>query len=390
MKPSATLALAALSKELVAQGNDVISLSVGEPDWDTYAPIKSAAIEAIQKGQTKYTPANGIPELRKLIAAQTNQQLGTQYDLNQVTVTTGAKFIVFAAMQMILDPGDEVLIPAPFWVSYPTMVELADATPVIVNCGEHERFKLMPDQLRAALTPKTKMLILNSPSNPTGEVYSNEELSALASVLRDFPKVIILSDDIYNRLVFDGMKIAPHLLQAAPEFAARTVVINGASKTYAMTGWRLGWALGPKEIIQAMTDYQSQSVSCAASFVQAATVTALEKCQQDVLDSLSVLENKRNIFMNQLHEIKELQVSTPGGAFYLWVRIQDLLGRSLAGQKLTSSRDFCQALLKDQMVAVVPGIEFGCEGYLRMSYVLSEKRIAEAVARIRNFVAKLN
>lgn len=389
LKPSPTLALGALAKDLESQGHDVISLSVGEPDWDTYRNIKDAALQAIEDGFTKYTPVNGILELRKAIAAQTNQDLGTSYDPAQVTVSTGAKFVVFSALQSLINPGDEVVIPAPYWVSYPTMVELAEGKPVIAECGEHEHFKLSPAILRKCLTMKTKALILNSPNNPTGQIYTHDELSALAQVLRDFPRVVVLTDDIYNRLVFNGEGVAPQILQVAPDLGPRTIVINGASKTYSMTGWRIGWALGPKDVIQAMTDYQSQSVSSPSSISQKAALAGLQGSAADVKASLAVLARKRDQFIAALSKISGTKVEPPGGAFYLWIDIHHFLGRSFNGMRLNSSRDFSQALLKDQMVAIVPGVEFGSDGYLRASFVIPEKRIEQAAQRIQEFVAKL-
>ena len=270
LKPSPTLALAAKAREMKKNGLDVISLSVGEPDWDTFAPVKEAGKADIDQGFTKYLPASGLAELREAVCRQTNADLGTDYKTSQVTITTGAKFVVFAAMQALIDPGDEVIIPAPYWVSYPTMAELAGGVPVAVACDKADGFKLSADKLRAAIGPKTKMLLLNSPSNPTGQVYTKEEFSALAEVLRQHPKMVVLSDDIYNRLVFDESGLAPHLLQAAPDLAERTVLVNGVSKTYSMTGWRVGWGIGPEAVIAAMGKYQSQSVSCACSISQKA------------------------------------------------------------------------------------------------------------------------
>lgn len=388
LKPSATLQLAATAKQLQAQGHSVISLSVGEPDWDTPQIIKDAAVRSLQAGFTKYQPSSGIAELRQLIAKTTSQQVGVQYETAQVIVSPGAKFTIFAALQMLLDAGDEALIVAPYWVSYPTMVELAGGTSVIIETSESERFKLTAALLRSHLNVKTKVLMLNSPSNPTGEVYTQAELKELAAVLREFPRLVVISDDIYNRLVFDGAGIAPHLLQVAPDLASRTVVVNGASKTYAMTGWRLGWGLAPTPLIQAMTDYQSQSVSCATSFVQAATVTAIEGAESEVKKSLALLEAKRDLFLRELSTVPGLKAAKPPGAFYLWVDVRGCMGRTLSGATapVQSSRDFCQQLLQSQMVVAVPGEEFGCPGFLRLSFVVSEAQINEAISRIKRFV----
>jgi aspartate aminotransferase len=377
LKPSPTLALAARAKELAAKGHDVISLSVGEPDWDTFEPVKQAAIESIRKGATKYTPAAGLPSLRQTIADVTNRELKTNYSAAQVTVTAGGKFVLFSAFQMLLSPGDEVIIPAPYWVSYPTMVELAQGVPRIVACGEEQRFKMTAAQLRAAITPKTKMLILNSPSNPTGEVYSRNELKELADVLREFPRVIVVSDDIYNRLVFTPEGLAPHILHVAPEMIDRTVVVNGASKAFSMTGWRVGWAVGPKDLISAMTDYQSQSVSCAATPSLYAAEFALKNSDQDIAQAREKLKVRRDLFVSLINKIPGFKVQAPDGAFYLWVNVTERLK-----QKGYGSKEFSEELLNEKYVAAVPGAEFGLEGYLRLSYALSEERIRQACERM--------
>ena len=389
LKPSPTLALAAKAKELAAQGHDVISLSVGEPDWDTLECAKKAGIEAIQSGFTKYTPSNGIPELRKAIAEQTTQDLGATYSADDVTVTTGGKFVIFSALQCVIDPGDEVIIPAPYWVSYPVMVELAGGRPVMPVCDSRVNFKLTPEILQKHLTPKTKMLILNSPSNPTGLMYTKSELGALAQVLRDHPKVLILSDDIYNRLVFTG-ELAPHILHAAPELKPRVLVINGASKTYSMTGWRVGWALGPQAWIKAMTNYQSQSVSQAASMAQKATLQAILKGEPDLKKSLVELKARKERAVQLLSQIPGFEVAQPDGAFYVWLDVSEMFDKTYKGRKIAGSSDFSSALLEDQKVAVVPGFEFGLEGYVRLSFALKESRMVEAIDRMKKFTASLS
>lgn len=386
LKPSPTLALNAKAQELKAQGHDVISLSVGEPDWSTYQVITDTAIESLKRGDTKYYPSNGILPLRQAIVKQTQEDFDIAYDPKCVTVSAGAKFILFSALQVLVDPGDEVIIPAPYWVSYPTMVELAGGISVIPECGANTRFKLTGEFLEKHITPSTKLLILNSPSNPTGESYTVDELKSIAKVLEKHPQVLVLSDDIYNHLIFDGNKVAPHLLQVAPQLKDRVVVINGCSKTYAMTGWRLGWALGPKEIIDAMTNYQSQSVSCATSFVQVAAVAALEKTGPDLAKAALGLKKRRDLFLEHLRQVPGIEVATPPGAFYLWPSIQNLLGKHFKAKPLATSKDWAEALLEDQKVAVVPGVEFGLEGFVRMSFTLSEDRIVEACNRINNFV----
>ncbi|MCB0355849.1 MAG: pyridoxal phosphate-dependent aminotransferase [Bdellovibrionales bacterium] len=390
LKPSPTLALAAKAKELKAQGNDVISLTVGEPDWDTFATIKQAAIQAIENGETKYTPASGMPELRKIIAEQTSKDLSLNYAAEEVTVSAGGKFVIFSALQSLLDPGDEVIIPAPYWVSYPTQVELAEGKPVIVPTKKENRFMLTGAELEKAITDKTKMLIINSPSNPTGNMYSAEALNDLAQVLLKYPKIMLMSDDIYNRLVFNKEGLAPHILHQAPQLKDRVIIINGVSKTYSMTGWRLGWALGPKSVIAAMSNYQSQSVSCAAAFTQRASIEAIRACDEELKSSIKSLLVRRDFVIEHLNQLAHVTLEVPDGAFYVWPDISYYLGKSWQGKKLVDSGDFSTALLESQMVATVPGKEFGQEGYLRLSYAVKEERMKEAIARIQTFLQQLN
>lgn len=388
LKPSPILMLAARAGELKAAGNNVISLSIGEPDWDTYDNIKEAAIESIRAGKTKYTPPSGIPELRKAIAQQALEDLGIQYDISQVTVSSGAKYVLFAAIQAIAGPGDEFLLVAPFWASYSTMVELADAQPRIIVCDHTVDFKLTPDLLRKAITPKTKAILLNSPSNPTGKVYTREELKALAAVFKEYPNIAIISDDIYNRLSFES-KIAPHILHVAPELKDRVIILNGASKSYAMTGWRLGWALGPKEVITAMSNYQSQSVSCANATAQYAALDAIKNSEPDVAKTVATLKDRRDFLAAELEKVPGVKVAMPEGAFYLWIDISAHIGKKFKGEVMHTSGDLANAFLNDQMVAVVPGVEFGLEGYFRLSYALEKTRGKEAIERMKTFFASL-
>jgi aspartate aminotransferase len=388
LKPSPILMLAARVGELKAAGHNVISLTIGEPDWDTYENIKEVAIGAIRVGMTKYTPANGIPELRKAVATQASEDLGIHYDPSQVTVSTGAKFVLFSALQALVNPGDEVILVAPFWASYTTMVELAEGLPRIAVCDESVDFKLTPAILRSVITPKTKVLLLNSPSNPTGKVYSREELSAIAEVLRANPHVAVISDDIYSRLSFES-KLAPHLLHVAPDLKDRVVVLNGASKSYAMTGWRIGWALGPKNVIDAMTSYQSQSVSCATAVSQHAAVEAVRNSEKHVANTVAILKDRRDALIEELHKIDGIRVAIPEGAFYLWMSVKPYMGKQFKGRTLHGSAELAQALLDDQMVAVVPGAEFGLDGYFRLSYALDKEKGREAVERMKNFFYSL-
>ena len=389
LKPSPTLAIAAKAKELAALGHSVISLSVGEPDWDTFAAIKDTGCKAIQAGQTKYGPANGSPALRTAIAHKTEQLLGVKFDPMEVTVTTGAKFILFAALQMLIDPGDEVLIPAPYWVSYPTMVELVDGVPVIVKSDESTGFKPLASHFEKHVTPKTKVLMLNSPNNPTGQMYTAEEIADIAAFVRRHPQLIVISDDIYNQLIFDGTAVAPHLLQADPALKSRVILVNGASKTFSMTGWRVGWALGPLEIIKAMSNYQSQTTSCASPFAQTATLTGLQTGDAEIARNVETLRKRRDLFVEALNTVPGWRAAHPQGAFYVWADVRQILGKSWHGRKLATSNDLAAALLESEFVAVVPGAESGLEGYLRLSFAVHERDLNEAVKRIHKFTDSL-
>lgn len=389
LKPSPTLAIAAKAKELAAQGHHVISLSVGEPDWDTYGFIKTAGCGAIEAGQTKYAPSNGLPALRTAIAEQTSGWLGVSYKASEVTVSAGAKFILFSALQMMIDPGDEVLIPAPYWVSYPTMVELVDGVPVIVPSDESSGFKPTARQIEKYVTPKTKAIILNSPNNPTGAMYSREELAEIVKLLGRHPQIHVISDDIYNQLIFNGQKIAPHVLQIDPALKSRVLVVNGASKSYSMTGWRIGWALGPEALISAMSNYQSQTVSCAAPFTQAAALAGLKGPQDELVDNLQKLKERRDLFVTALNQIPGWRADLPDGAFYVWADVRGVIGKVYKNRVLENSSVLAAALLEDQKVAVVPGGESGLEGYLRLSFAVSEKDLNEAVKRLKAFTGSL-
>lgn len=390
LKPSPTLAIAAKAKDLAAQGHSVISLSVGEPDWDTFPAIKDAGCQAIQAGQTKYGPSNGTPQLRTAIAHKTKQLLGVEYKPTEVTVSVGAKFILFGALQMLVDPGDEVLIPAPYWVSYPTMVELVDGKPVIVPSDEQTGFKPLAWAFEKKVSAKTKILMLNSPNNPTGQMYTRGEIEDIAKFLRRHPQIVVISDDIYNQLVFEGEPVAPHLLHVAPDLKERVVVVNGASKSYSMTGWRLGWALGNENIIKAMSNYQSQTVSCASPFTQAAALAGLQGCDEDLARGVEVLRERRDLFVSALNQVTGWRAGYPQGAFYVWADVRSLLGRKWQGKRLETTNDIAAALLESQYVAVVPGAESGLDGYLRLSFAVHERDLNEAVKRIRLFTDSLD
>ncbi len=378
--PSVTLAIAAKAKEMQGRGIDVISLSAGEPDFDTPAYIKDAAIAALQKGATKYTPVTGILELRKAIAAKLKRDQQLDYTPEQIIVSVGAKHAIFNVLFALLNEGDEVLIPSPFWLSYPEMVTVLGGTNVILETTEATGFKLTPELLRKKLTPKSKILILNSPSNPTGAVYSKEDLLALIKVLKDFPKVMVLSDEIYEKLIFDGVK---HYSIASLDagIAARTIVVNGHSKAYAMTGWRMGYAACPeKSLAQAVSSIQSHSTSNPTSFVQYGAVVALEKGDKDAAAMLEVFQKRRELLINLLAPIKQLKPFKPGGAFYLFVNC------SASG---IDSVKLSERLLDEAHVAVVPGKPFGSDAHIRLSFATSEKALEQAAARLTDWFRKL-
>lgn len=390
LKSSPTLALVAKAKELMQLGHDVISLTVGEPDWPTYKVAAEEGISAIQRGATKYTAAQGTIELRKAISLRFEKDLGLQYNpASEVTVTSGAKFAIFSALQVLCDKNDEVVIPSPYWVSYPAMVELADARPVIVYCDESVHFKLTPEQLAQKINEKTKVFLFCSPSNPTGFVYSEDELKKIAEVLRKFPRVVIISDDMYNRLMFEGEKIAPHLLQAAPDLKDRTVLINGGSKAYSMTGWRIGWAAGPTQIIKAMGDYVSQATGSASSIAQAAAEKALIYSEADIINTNHMLKQRLESALNKLKELPQLKVYKPDGAFYLWVNVSSLLGLTYEGTKVLTSAEFCKILLEKFFVSTVPGEEFGHPGYMRLSFAIETPRMNEAFDRMKQLIGQM-
>ncbi|MFM6930109.1 MAG: pyridoxal phosphate-dependent aminotransferase [Bdellovibrio sp.] len=389
LKTSPTLFLVAKAKELAAQGHDVISLTVGEPDWPTFQIPSQAGIEAINKGITKYTPANGTVELRQVIAGKVNNEIGQSYSTKEITVASGAKFIIFAALQMLCSPGDEVIIGAPYWVSYPMMVELADGVPHIIECGEAENYKITPQKLQAAINAKTKALLFCSPSNPTSLLYTVEELKALADVLRKHPQVAIISDDMYNRLVFNGEKVAPHILQVAPDLRERTLAVNGGSKAYSMTGWRIGWAAGPERLITAMADYQSQATGSPSSISQHAAMAAIQGCEPDIAEVVKKLVLRKESGLSELRSVSGFKVAEPDGAFYFWVDIKAHLGKTHKGRLIRTSKDFCDVLLEEYFVATVPGVECGMDGFMRLSFAVSEETMKRAVVRMKTLVSAL-
>lgn len=388
-KPSPTLAIADRAKTLKAQGKDVIALAQGEPDMDTPANIRAAGIKAIEQGQTRYTMVNGTAELRKAIAAKFLRDHGMTVSPDDIIVGTGGKQVLFNAFMATINEGDEVLIPAPYWVSYPDMALMAGGKVNTVECGEQTGFKLTPALLSQALTPKTRWLVLNSPSNPTGAVYSRDELAALGQVLKSHPGVLIMVDDMYEKLIFDGMKFAT-LAEAAPEIADRILTVNGVSKAYCMTGWRIGYAHGPSWLIGAMSAIQSQSTSNPSSVSQAAALEALNGTQDFIPVNNAIFQRRRDLVVRMLNECPGVTCQTPKGAFYVYPSCAGTLGkRTPKGVEIKSDFDFCNALLDEQLVAVVPGQAFGLAPYFRISYATSDALLKKACERIHAFCASL-
>ena len=384
IKPSATVAISQKARELRAAGEDVIGLGAGEPDFDTPDFIKQAAMEAIKRGETKYTAVDGIPELKKAIIDKFQRDNGLDYSAPQICVSSGAKQSVFNAIMAGVDEGDEVVIPAPYWVSYPDMTLLMGGKPVIVETGQDTGFKLKADALDKAITPKTKYLVFNNPSNPTGAAYTKEELAPLAEVLMKHKHVYILSDDIYEHLIYDGQRFES--LASWPDLFARTLSINGVSKSYSMTGWRIGWAAGPEKIIAAMRKIQGQSTTNASSISQWAAVAALEGDQSFLQDWVEIFRKRRDLVLSLLAQAPGLSCTKPQGAFYVYPSCAGLIGKtSPAGKKLTSDQDVVAALLEEEGVAVVPGAAFGLSPFFRISYATSEDMIEEAGRRIQRF-----
>ena len=389
VKPSPTIAMTTRAQELRAQGRDVIGLSAGEPDFDTPQNIKDAAVAAIAAGKTKYTAPDGMPELKQAVCAKMKRDHGLDYTPAQVTVGTGGKQTLYNALMATLNEGDEVVIPAPYWVSYPDMVLLAGGVPVIAETSIQTNFKLTADQLEAAITPKTKWFIFNSPSNPTGAGYSWEELKALTDVLMRHPHVWVMSDDMYEHLAYDGFEFCTPA-QVEPALYDRTLTCNGVSKAYAMTGWRIGYAAGPVELIGAMRKVQSQSTSNPCSVSQWAAVEALEGTQDFLAPNAETFKRRRDLVVSMLNEIDGMTCPTPEGAFYVYPSISGLIGKTTpAGAVINSDEDFALALLDEADVAVVFGAAFGLSPNFRVSYATSDEALKEACARIQTFCAGL-
>ncbi len=385
IKPSPTIAVTNLARELQAAGRDVIGLGAGEPDFDTPDHVKEAAIRAVRDGQTKYTAVDGTPALKRAVAAKFKRENGLDYALDQITVGTGGKQVLYNALMATVEPGDEVVIPAPYWVSYPDMVLLAGGTPVPVTCPEQSGFKLQPEHLDEAIGPKTKWVILNSPNNPTGAAYTEAELRALTEVLARHPHVWVLTDDMYEHLVYDDFRFVTPA-QVAPELKDRTLTVNGVSKAYAMTGWRIGYAGGPRELVRAMGVIQSQSTSNPSSISQAAAVAALEGDLSFLPERNLVYRERRDLVVEMLNRAPGLRCHRPEGAFYVYPSCAGVIGKYTAGGTvLETSEHFARELLNEEGVAVVHGSAFGLDPYFRISYATGTSLLEDACGRIIRF-----
>ncbi|MBL0318960.1 MAG: pyridoxal phosphate-dependent aminotransferase [Alphaproteobacteria bacterium] len=389
IKPSPTIAVTMKAQELKAAGKDVIGLGAGEPDFDTPDSIKKAATEAMNKGDTKYTAVDGTAALKKAICAKFKRENNLDYDPSQITVGCGGKQVIYNAMFATLNPGDEVIIPAPYWVSYPDIVALAQGTPVIVQTKSIDNFKVSPADLEKAITPKTKWLILNSPSNPTGAAYTKPELKALADVLEKHPHVYVMTDDIYEHIIYDGFAFHT-FAEVAPNLYDRILTVNGVSKAYSMTGWRIGYAGGPKNLIKAIAILQSQSTSNPCSISQAAAVEALNGDQSFLKTWRDAFQSRRDLVVKKLNQIPGLDCNNPEGAFYVFPSCEGLFGKKTPqGAILQNSNDVGAYLLEQALTAVVPGIAFGAEGFFRISYATSEALLTEACDRIAKAIGEL-
>lgn len=386
LAPSATLAMSQKSSEMKAQGIDVINMSVGEPDFNTPDHIKEAAKKAIDDNYSRYSPVPGYADLRKAIVEKLKNENGLDYTVNEVLVSNGAKQSVCNTVMALVNPGDEVIIPAPYWVSYPQMVKLAGGTPVIVEAGFEQNFKMTPEQLEAAITPKTRLLILCSPSNPTGSVYSKEELAALADVLRKHPDVFVLADEIYEHINYIGKH---HSIAQEPGLKEQVIIANGVSKAYAMTGWRIGFLAGPEWIIKGCNKLQGQYTSGTCSVSQKAAEAAYTLDQSAVEEMRQAFERRRDLIVKLAKEVPGLEVNIPQGAFYLFPKCNSYFGKSNGNKTINNSTDFAMYLLEEAHVATVGGDAFGDPDCFRMSYATSDENIKEAIRRIKEALSKL-
>ncbi len=384
--PSPTLTIDAKYKSMIANGEDAVGFGCGEPDFDTPQYIKDAAIEAMMKGQTKYTPAAGTMELRRAVSEKFLRENGIKYEPSQIVVSNGAKHSLMNTFLVLLNPQDEVLIPAPYWVSYPEMVKLADGVPVVVNISEENDFKATVEDFKKALTPKTKAIILNSPSNPTGMVYSEAELRKIADFAVE-NNLYVISDEVYEHLIYEGKHIS--IASLSEDIKERTVTINGVSKTYAMTGWRIGFAAANEKIAKAMASIQSHGASNPNSIAQAAAVAALSGGLSDVRKMCVEFKKRRDFLVDAINKIDGVSCRKPQGAFYIMMNIDGIIGKSYNGQKIESADDFAKLFLDAEKVAIVPGTGFGAPGYVRWSYAVCMESIEKGIERLENFLKHL-
>ncbi len=389
IKPSATMAVTQKARELKAAGKDIIGLGAGEPDFDTPENIKKAAIQAINDGDTKYTPVDGTPELKNAIKAKFKRENNLNYELNEISVGTGGKQIIFNAFAVSLNESDEVIIPAPYWVTYPDVVNYFNGKPIFVQCGEESGFKITPQQLENSINQSTKWFILNSPSNPTGSCYTKNELLELANVLKKYPHVHIMTDDLYEHLIYDDNEFHT-FASIAPELKERILTLNGVSKAYAMTGWRIGYAGGNASLIKAMGKLQSQSTSNPTSISQAAAVEALNGDDSFIAERAKVFKGRRDFLINELTSMNGITCRVPEGAFYVFPSCKGVIGKiDESNNKIKNDEEFTTSLLEHAGVAVVQGSAFGLEGYFRISYATSDENLKNACVRMRDFLNKL-
>ena len=389
IKPSPTIAVTQKARELKAAGKDVIGLGAGEPDFDTPDNIKQAAIKAINDGDTKYTAVDGTPALKKAIVEKFKKENNLDYTTDQITVGAGGKHVIYNAMMATLNEGDEVIVPAPYWVSYPDMVLLAGGKPVIMECDEKQGFKINPNDLEKFITPKTKWIILNSPSNPTGACYSEQDIKAIAAILEKHNHVYILSDDIYEHVTYEGFKF--FTIAQIDSLKNRVLTMNGVSKAYSMTGWRIGYAAGPKDIVKAIAKIQSQSTTNPSSISQAAAVEALSGTQDFINERANSFQERRDFVVNSLNAIDGIECLNPDGAFYVFPSCKGLMGKKDPnGNEIKSDTDFVQSLLENSGIAVVQGSAFGLEGFFRISYATSMDNLKKAMDKISSFCKSLS
>jgi len=382
-KTSATIAMSMKARELISQGKDVISLSAGEPDFDTPKHIKEAAIQSIKEGNTKYTPVDGMAALKESIVEKFRNENNLTYETDQILVSAGCKQSIYNLCQAVLDKGDEVLIPSPYWVSYPEIVKLSDATPVFIETNSDTDFKITGEMLTKSITSKTKMLLLNSPSNPSGFIYNEKDLKDIGLVLRKYPNLIIASDDIYEHIIFNNKKFT-NILNVCPELYDQTVVLNGVSKAYAMTGWRIGYAAGNKKIIGAMKKIQSQSTSCTCSISQAAAKSALDNCNDEVKKMVEQYQIRSEFLHTELNKIDGIKYKKPEGSFYAFVDVNGLINKI---DNIEDDFDLAEYFLKNANVAVVPGTAFGSKNHIRISFATSLEKLKLAIERIKNLLS---